>query len=377
MTEKKVDTRKIEELISQTYEQEAPVWLKERIMARVSTRQTKLYHRLLNRLLRPCTLRVNPLQLAFTVALAILAFGAGTMTKHSTITEDINAQVAIPTSFSDNALANYYVGRGLLAGNQLQPALKFFRKSVEQEPGKPEFAHWQGVAYWASGNPELERESYSRALEDQPDYLPSLLNLGHNYLESGNYTAALERYQRALQTDPNIPEALYNRALVYQKLNDNKSGIQAFGRYLHSYRTGKWAERAVEHLQQLGDYSFRSYRIGTQRIVLRMSDLLQPNSPAQAREVEELARIFSQTSGQELNLVIYHQKDKEEARKIALNLRQQLVRQLGPGRDFPIRVSWFDAAETVSLVNETKEQLPSSLLVFTSFTKKDNRRKST
>jgi tetratricopeptide (TPR) repeat protein len=346
-------------------------------MARVSTRQTKLYGRLLNHLLRPRTFRVNPLQVAFTVAVTILAFWAGTMTKHSNRTDGINALVPIPASFSDNALANYYVGRGLLAGNQLQPALKFLHKAVEQEPGRPEFSHWQGVAYWASGKPELEKESYSRALKDQPDYLPSLLNLGHNYLESGNYTAALENYQRALQIDPNTPDALYNSALVYQKLNDNKREIQAFERYLRSYRTGKWAERAVEHLQQHGDYNFRSYMIGKQRIVLRMSDLLQPNSPAQAQEIEELARSFSQTNGQALNLVIYHQNDIEEAKKIALNLQHQLMRQLGPGRKYPVRVSWFDAAETVPLTNETKGQLASSLLIFTSYTPIDNRRKST
>ena len=69
-------------------------------------------------------------------------------------------------------------------------------------------------------------------------------------------------------------------------------------------------------MQQLGDYSFRSYRIGRQRIVLRNSDLLQPNSPAQAQEIKELAMSFSQTNGQALNLAFITKTIKKRQKKL-------------------------------------------------------------
>jgi tetratricopeptide (TPR) repeat protein len=222
----------------------------------------------------------------------------------------------------------------------------------------------------------MERQSYTRSIKDDPGYVPSLLYLGHNYLESGNYTAALHYYQQALRQDPQIPEAIYNSALAYQKLQKSVDERNAFRTYLDSFRSGKWAHRAVEHLHQLGDFSFRSYRLGDYRMVLNMAALLDANSPEHEQEVAHLSQIIKRTNEQELHLVFFNNSDKTAAKSAAINLRSQLFSHLGVGSS-PIRVSWFDSAETILVDEDTKKQLSPSLLIFTKPITNNNRRIST
>ena len=364
-------------LLGQTEEQKPPAWLKQRIVDDLSSHKTQLHHRVLKQMLRPRAYGFRPVTLAVTLTVAVFAFWCGTLLQSSMLHNRASNEAGIPATVADNALANYLIGRGLLAGNQAENALEFFEKAVELDPQRPEFVHWQGVAFWAAGHPEMERQSYSRLIKDDPEYLPSLLYLGHNYLEGGNYTAALKYSQQALEKDPHIPEALYNSALAYQKLHKTAEEKSAFKKYLYSFRSGKWAHRAVEHLHQLDDFSFRSYRLGGNRVVLNMEALLDSNSSEHEQEIAHLSQMITRANGQELHLVFFNNNDKAAAKKAALSLREQLLRQLGSEHVFPIRVSWFDSAETVFVEGDAKKQVSPSLLIFTKSTTKSDRRIST
>jgi tetratricopeptide (TPR) repeat protein len=378
MKNRQVDEKKIEELeelLQKTREREAPLWLKQEIMHRVYKSNPSLLHRLMSRFFQPPALRLSPVGLVLVLLIAVTGFWGGILAeRHSS---DVNSPRALTMSaFADNAGANYLIGRGLLAGNQREAALDFFRKAVELEPDTAEYVHWQGVAYWSLGKDDLERQSYYQTVQNHPDFVPSLVNLGHNYLESGDYNAALQYYERALQNDPHISEALYNSALAYQKLDNEAMERQAFRDYLETNRTGKWAYRAVDHLHQLGDFTFRSYRIGIHRIILNVTDLLQPDSVVRQKEVELLAHAVNRASRHELHIVVYNKEKNGMAGKTALNLRNQLLRQLGSEQDHPIKVSWFEAAETVSSQNGENLQLSPSVLIFSTLSNGENRRKS-
>jgi hypothetical protein len=84
----------------------------------------------------------------------------------------------------------------------------------------------------------------------------------------------------------------------------------------------------------------------------------------------------NRASQQELHIVIYNKEKKGVAGKTAVNLRNQLLRQLGPQHDHPIKVSWFEAAETVSSGNGENLQLSPSVLIFSTPSNGENRRKS-
>lgn len=376
MNNRQIDDTKLEELLRGTHEQEPPVWLKQRIMKRIDERRPGLVRRFFNDLREPLAGWFSPAVFATATVCVIAAFWAGMLVERHTGTPE--TQPAFHTgAFADNARANYLIGRGLLAGDQKEASVDFFRKAVALEPNSAEYIHWQGVAYGTMGNIELERQSYVRTVQENPDYLPSLVNLGHSYLAEGNYHAALDYYRRVLQQDPHTPDALYNSALAYRKLGDASQERKAFLSYLDSYRTGKWALRAVEHLNQLGDFTYRSYRIGTQQIILRVPALIRTDSPLQQQEIAYLARVLRRTVDQEFHIVVYNQGDKNEAQAAALNLRHRLVDELGPDLHSPIRTSWFDAAETLSTGHEGQRQLSPSVLIFSNPTNKQTRRHST
>lgn len=377
MSREKIDEGYLLDLLKESKDLDVPDGLEQKVMQELSGVEPKKSIGLFDRLKHSGFFQFRPLNLAMTLTVAVAAFLIGYMLNSDDRLPLEGAEQISTDSFSDNAMANYLVGRGLLAGNQAESALQFLQKAVELEPEKPEFTHWQGIAFWALGSPEMERQSYVQSIKDDPEYLPSLLYLGHNYLESGDYSSALKQYQHALQQDPQNPEALYNSALALKQLNDKDQGIDAFKRYLSLYRTGKWAYRAVLHLNQLGDFSFRSYLIGKQKVVLHMEALLDPQSAAYKSEMATLVQALGNTAGQELHMVVFINSDKTAARAAALDLRHQLIEQLGPQHGVPVRISWFDAVETISVAENSQKKLSPSLLIFTKSISSEEGRDST
>lgn len=370
-----IDDNQIEELLRQTTEQEAPVWLKQKIMKCVYERKPSWHQRIMSWFFQWQTLQFSPAGLVSILVIGCTAFWGGIQVERHLIDGKSLQAIKIDT-FADNARANYLIGRGLLAGDQREIALSFFRKAVELEPNSAEYVHWQGVAYWTVGNKELERQSYFQTVQDHPDFVPSLLYLGNSYLESGSYSAALQYYQRVLQNDQHNPEALYNSALAYQELDNEPMEKQFLKHYLNLYRTGKWAYRAVDHLHRLDDFTYRIFRIGIHHLVLNVSDLLQTGSVVQKKELEILADAVNRTPHQELQIIVYNKENKSEAKETALNLRNQLLDQMSSDNHVPIMVSWFDTAETVNSGNGNSQELSQSVLIFSNPTNADQRGKS-
>lgn len=370
------DIKKLEQSLADSREPEAPPWLLGRIMTEIDNRRPSFFARLHQWWLRPRSLSFSPARLGLTVAVVLCAFWLGTLAeRHGQSDFTGGARNALPT-LADNAEANYLIGRGLLAAGQEDQALLFLRQAVKQEPGVAEFGHWQGVAYRAKGALAEERQSYL-SLPEQPEYLPSLLNLGHNYLESGDFRQALAQYEKVLQQDPLEASALYNRALTYHMMGDIEQAEQAFLRYLEHYRSGKWVFRAIRHLHELGNYSFRSYRVGTGEVVLNMSALLSPAGPACRSELQRLAEALGRAPGSELHLVIYDQGNRDAAKTTATALKAQLANYLGDEHATPVRGSWFDVAETFIDATGSERQLTSGLLIFTRTIEKSKKRNST
>ncbi len=183
--------------------------------------------------------------------------------------EGIRTFDAILKKDPNNPVANYYMGRFYLAQEKPEIALTYLRRAVRFYPKSPKYYFWLGVAYWAVKDFEKERVCYLRALTLDKRYVPARLYLGHNYLDNGRWEAALREYNIVLKYDPYNPEALYNRGLALGKLKRKKEEIKAWKRYLKYYPRGKWALRAVDHLNALGDFSYRNFVIGYRRVTLK------------------------------------------------------------------------------------------------------------
>ena len=369
MKQESFGMEKIEQLLRQTPEKQVPADLHGKIMAEINAvRVTATPPGTLKRWWQQnAVFGLYPLRWGVSLAMAVAAFWLGTLVAGDDLdripAEQPQASAFAP--FANSARANFLVGRGLLEAGEKGSALEFLRKAALQEPRSAEYGHWQGLAYWKLGDRDKERQSYEQAIARQPDYMPALLNLGHNLLENGEYKKALLQYEKVLQVNPYEQTALYNRALVYHQLQDQFKEREAFGRYLASYRSDKWAHRAVNHLQHLGVFDYRVCLIGNRKIVINQQVLLGPALPARQLELERIAGWLERSSAVELHMVVYCSNDREQGKAIAEELRLQLSAVLITKTAIPIRISWFDEPALVRTEDGNEHELTRGLLFFT------------
>jgi tetratricopeptide (TPR) repeat protein len=188
----------------------------------------------------------------------------------------------------DDPAVNYYLGRFYLAQEKADQALPLLRKAAELQPGTVEYNFWLGVAYWGIMDFEKERASYLRALALNPNYFPARLYLAHNLLDGGDWQAALLNYDRVLAIEPSHPEALYNRGLALKELNRPASEAKAWKDYLLYYPNGRWAIHAVDHLNELADFSYRNFTIGYRRLNLKQIQFVPGSAVLETESMESL-----------------------------------------------------------------------------------------
>jgi len=262
-----------------------------------------------------------------------------------------------------NGEAYFYLGRSLLASDRAAEALDAFQKAEMLQPDNPRYTLWQGAAYQVLGDIARERQSYQRLISRRPGLIPAQLNLAHNLLQSGDVSRAGQLYQQVLLHHPKEKTALYNRALTLRLQNDSTAEASGWRAYLDSYRTGVKADRALQYLQESGDYSYRRYQLGYKSVILNQKRLLGGSPSEQAGEVDYLVRQLPQQTAGKVNIAVFIQGDASKAKKVAYILQREVNRK-AQGR--VVRVSWFGVAEPIKSGKTHEVKLPEGLLIFSS-----------
>ena len=271
------------------------------------------------------------------------------------------AQVGI----SDEAY--YYLGRSLLATGQAEEALSAFRSAELLRPDTPKYTLWKGAAYQSLGATEKERQSYHKLISSRPDLLQPRLLLANSLLQEGQALEAEQLYNQILDSNPTEKRALYNRALSLRMQGNSSAETEAWKSYLNYYRTGLPANRALRHLHELNDFSFRTYQLGPTSIILNQEHLLDPLGPGMAREVNYLVRHFKNRSLSNLNIVVFIKDDIEQAKIVANSLRMAISDQVEGTEKAAVRISWFDEAEPIETPGREKINLSKGVLIFSAF----------
>lgn len=268
------------------------------------------------------------------VCVAAALFGCSDITgryylKNEKYEQGVRAFEKVHHDNPNDPAANYYLGRFYLAQEKGQRAIPYLRRAVKLEPDKANYYFWLGVAYWTVMDFAAERKSYLRALALDKNHLPARLYLAHNLLDNGAWKKALSQYDEVLEKDPYNPEALYNKGLALKQLNRPTPEIQAWKEYLKHYPDGKWALRAVDHLNAKGDFSYRNFTIGHRRVPLREIDF----APDSARllssgrtSLEVIGSILKINQEIELKIVGYKKGDAALASARAKAVRDYLVK---------------------------------------------------
>lgn len=87
--------------------------------------------------------------------------------------------------------------------------------SASKDPLSAEEHLELGVAYESSGELELARKEYEKALDKNPDLAQALINLGNVHYQRGDYSVAEKKYHRALKLSPQNGDIYNNLAWVY------------------------------------------------------------------------------------------------------------------------------------------------------------------
>lgn len=363
MAEHKLQKEQLSKLLQQLPDRTPPTTLVSQIVESVNRSEVQ-YRQDEKRSFFSFSLRnmLLPRQLAMTFCSLVLAFWLGFSIgekKQTVPLQPVPLQLA--GYVYQNAEAGLLLGRALLAAGKEAEALAILQNASALSPNNPEHLFWLGTAHWYMGNTELEQQSYRRAIHAAPDYLPALVNLGHNLLENNESEEALQTYNRVLTISPGHKVALYNSALAIHLTEESNQAIRAWKRYLHAYRSGKWAQLAVQHLNALGDFSYRAYQIGVRQIILHQEALLGTEANKQRVEVEQLAEIYRQAPVSQLNLSLFYAGNETEARMQAITLKHLLNNSL-QDHNKHIQISWFAEAESIQTTSGIK-RLPHGLLI--------------
>jgi tetratricopeptide (TPR) repeat protein len=256
----------------------------------------------------------------------------------------------------ENAQANYYMGRLQLADNHPKEAQPYLEKAARLSPTDADYHFWAGVAYGENGKKDLEFKSYQRAIELEPNHVEALTYLGHVYLERSQYQKALNNYNRVLELDPDNPSALYNRALALKKLKRNAEERQAWLHYLSMYSGGPMASQAAIHLNQMGDFQYRNYLIGSRTITLETIRFL-PVSPEIEKNsyesLDTLGSIMKNNQKVSVHIVTYQKKDSRLAEARAKSVKSYLLKKYPEIDSSRLILSWFGVSEQIKTERKT------------------------
>lgn len=256
----------------------------------------------------------------------------------------------------DNPQVLYFYGRFLLAENEAKSALPYLEKAAAYNPGDSQYHFWLGLAYGENGMRAKERASYNAALRLNPRNVQALVYLGNNLLQAGELEKSLTTYQQALDMWPDSPQALYNRAVILRKLKREPEEKVAWRLYLDSYPAGSFARMATDRLNNLGDFSYRNYRLGARTVTLAeitFVPLSAEISPLSRPSLDLVGAAVSNMGKGDLNIIVYQQNNKALAKKRAVALRGYLERKFPLLKENKrIRISWFGVPEERTVLNK-------------------------
>jgi len=89
---------------------------------------------------------------------------------------------------------------------------------LEEEPNNPDLLYKIGTLYFDNNQLEEAIKYFKKVLEIVPEHKLALFNLGNAYTRLGNYEEAVKYWRQVISIDPNFTRAHYNLGLVYEKL---------------------------------------------------------------------------------------------------------------------------------------------------------------
>ena len=95
------------------------------------------------------------------------------------------------------------------------------------------------------------KQALEKALESQPNHIPTLLNYASTLYYLDHLGAATEHFEMVIQLNPKNLTANYNLALMYEYTGKKQQAINRWKKFLELNPPAQWKEDAEQHLRQL------------------------------------------------------------------------------------------------------------------------------
>jgi tetratricopeptide (TPR) repeat protein len=120
-----------------------------------------------------------------------------------------------PSFDNADAWTAYRIGEAFFKLSDMLTAETFYKKSVELAPFIPDFRSKYALSLASQGKKFEARAQYQQVLDEYPDFVPALTNLGYLWLEEKDDVKAEMYYNKALALNPDDEQALLNKAGLY------------------------------------------------------------------------------------------------------------------------------------------------------------------
>ncbi|MFP4496683.1 MAG: tetratricopeptide repeat protein [Vulcanimicrobiota bacterium] len=165
----------------------------------------------------------------------------------------------------DDAMAHYEMGKCLYRVNAVDQAFDEFQEAIKLDSSLTKAKYGIGLVYaYHRNKPSIAIDFFNQILEEEPDFLPAIIEKGYSYLNLKKYEDAQTQFENALEKKPEDPDILigigevyteseqYDKAeKIFQKVilldPENPHARGKYARYL--YKTKNY-EDAIEQYQK-------------------------------------------------------------------------------------------------------------------------------
>jgi hypothetical protein len=139
--------------------------------------------------------------------------------------------------------------------------------------------------------------------------------------------------------------------------------------YLAFYPSGVFAIRAVNRLNEMGDFEYRNYRIGKRLVTLKAIEFMPSTaeiSTLSRPSLDVLGAILENNQRTSLNVIVYQKNDGKLAQARAKSIKLYLLTNFPEIKPERLKLSWFGAPETIKTPRKKLFSADASINFFSS-----------
>ena len=116
----------------------------------------------------------------------------------------------------------------LYNNGEFNKVIFYSNKYLEKNPPSHQLYNILGITYNKLNNNKLAFDSYSKAINIEPNFAVSYFNLGLLFHEQNSFEYAIENYKKAISLNPNYIDAIFNLANVLKEIGQDKKAINVY-----------------------------------------------------------------------------------------------------------------------------------------------------